>query len=86
MDIMAALDAVPQPGTGRCQLMQFLDSIPEDTEGRDELIRLVETVHVPGGNNTRSARTMTTVLAQLGHPCTENPIHYHRARSCRCYR
>lgn len=86
MDILAALNAVPQQGNQRCQLMQFLDAIPADIDGRDELIRLVETPHIPGSNDTRSARTMTVVLTQLGHKVTENPIHYHRARSCRCYR
>lgn len=86
LDILAALNASPSRGRRRCALAQFLDDIPEDTPLRDELIRLVETIHVRGSDTTRSAQDMAVVLSALGYEVTQNPVHDHRKRACRCYR
>jgi hypothetical protein len=87
IDILAALEASPSRGAGRCHVGAFLDSIPADTEHRDELIRLVETPYDSQSEvETRSGQNMAKVLTTLGLSITQNPVLDHRSHSCRCYR
>jgi len=87
LDILAALEATPARGAGRCGIATFLNGIPAETPGRDELVRLVETPHDRGGRaDTRSGQSMAVVLTQLGYETTQNPILDHRNKACRCYR
>ena len=87
LDILAALDATPARGVGRCPTAAFIDAIPADAPGRDELVRLFETPHDRNAAPaTRSARDMARILTTLGYPVTSNTVIAHRNRACACFR
>ncbi len=80
MDILAALEAAPQPTDRKCKLATFLDSIPEDTPGRDQLFaRVIDAKNFP-------AQQLTLTFTALGHSISSDIICDHRATRCRCYR